>query len=54
MASVVVLALVLLALLALRGRESYEDLMYPGQPARFFDGDARGNPVRWGRRDMAA
>lgn len=50
--TVLLLLLVLLALLALRGRESYEDLMYPGQPARFFDTDARGSPVRWGRRDM--
>ena len=39
--------LALFALLALsRGGESYENLMYPGQPARFFDADSRGNRLR--------
>ena len=41
--------LALFALLALSRSESYENLMYPGQPARFFDTDSRGNPLRWAR-----
>lgn len=43
----VVLALVAAAVLS--RTETYEDLMYPGQPARFFDTDARGTPLRWAR-----
>jgi hypothetical protein len=45
------IVLALLALLALSRLESYENLMYPGQPARFFDTDSRGNQLRWAARD---
>jgi hypothetical protein len=40
-------ALALIALVAVTspGSEGFETLLYPGQPAYFFDTDARGNPV---------
>jgi hypothetical protein len=41
-----VLLALLVVVLSMTG-ESYENLMYPGQPARFFDTDSRGNPLRW-------
>ena len=48
MTSVVLLILAVLALVVLvkTKRENYEDIMYPGHPAYFFDVDERGNPWR--------
>jgi hypothetical protein len=48
MTSVVLLVLAILAIVVLvkAGREGYEDIMYPGHPAYFFDVDERGNPWR--------
>lgn len=48
MTSVMLLVLAILAIVVLvkSRREGYEDIMYPGHPAYFFDVDERGNPWR--------